>query len=57
MTKEELGGELMDARAMVLGCLSLLEETPPEDRSEEEIATWLMLKRVNNILVEAIEVA
>lgn len=57
MTKDELSGELMDARAMVLGCLSLLEETPPEDRSEEEIATWLMLKRVNNILVEAIEVA
>ena len=57
MTKNEIGGELMDARAMVLGCLSLLEETPPEDRSEEEIATWLMLKRVNNILVEAIEVA
>ena len=57
MTKEELGGELMDVRAMVLGCLSLLEETPPEDRSEEEIATWLMLKRVNNILIEAIEVA
>ncbi len=57
MTKEELSGELMDARAMVLGCLSLLEETPPEDRGEEEIATWLMLKRVNNILVEAIEVA
>lgn len=57
MTRDEIGGELMDARAMVLGCLSLLEETPPEDRSEEEIATWLMLKRVNNILVEAIEVA
>ena len=57
MKKNDLGGELMDARAMVLGCLSLLEETPPEDRSEEEIATWLMLKRVNNILVEAIEVA
>lgn len=57
MTKDELSGELMDARAMVLGCLSLLEETPPEDRSEEEIATWLMLKRVNNILIEAIEVA
>jgi len=57
MTKDDLSSELMDARAMVLGCLSLLEETPPEDRSEEEIATWLMLKRVNNILVEAIEVA
>ena len=57
MTKDELSSELMDARAMVQGCLSLLEETPPEDRSEEEIATWLMLKRVNNILVEAIEVA
>ncbi|WP_205202838.1 hypothetical protein [Azonexus hydrophilus] len=57
MTKDELSSELMDARAMVLGCLSLLEETPPEDRSEEEIATWLMLKRVNAILVEAIEVA
>ena len=57
MTKSEIGSELMDARAMVLGCLSLLEETPPEDRSEEEIATWLMLKRVNNILIEAIEVA
>jgi hypothetical protein len=57
MNKDDLSGELMDARAMVLGCLSLLEETPPEDRSEEEIATWLMLKRVNNILVEAIEVA
>ncbi len=57
MTKDELSSELMDARAMVLGCLSLLEETPPEDRSEEEIATWLMLKRVNNILIEAIEVA
>lgn len=57
MTKEELGGELMDVRAMVLGCLSLLEETPPEDRSEEEIAIWLLLKRANAILVEAIEVA
>ena len=57
MTKDDLSSELMDARAMVLGCLSLLEETPPEDRSEEEIATWLMLKRVNNILIEAIEVA
>lgn len=57
MKKDDLSSELMDARAMVLGCLSLLEETPPEDRSEEEIATWLMLKRVNNILVEAIEVA
>ena len=57
MKKDDLSCELMDARAMVLGCLSLLEETPPEDRSEEEIATWLMLKRVNNILVEAIEVA
>ena len=57
MTKEELGGELMDVRAMVLGCLSLLEETAPEDRSEEDIAIWLLLKRVNNILVEAIEVA
>ena len=57
MNKDDLSSELMDARAMVLGCLSLLEETPPEDRSEEEIATWLMLKRVNNILIEAIEVA
>ena len=57
MTKDDLSSELMDARAMVLGCLSLLEETPPEGRSEEEIATWLMLKRVNNILIEAIEVA
>lgn len=57
MTKDDFSSELMDARAMVLGCLSLLEETPPEDRSEEEIATWLMLKRVNNILIEAIEVA
>ena len=57
MTKNEIGGELMDARAMILGCLSLLEETAPEDRSEEEIAIWLLLKRANAILVEAIEVA
>ena len=57
MNRDDLSSELMDARAMILGSLSLLEETPPEDRSEEEIATWLMLKRVNNILVEAIEVA
>lgn len=57
MNKDDLSSELMDARAMILGSLSLLEETPPEDRSEEEIATWLLLKRVNNILVEAIEVA
>ena len=57
MKKDDLSSELMDARAMVLGSLSLLEETAPEDRSEEEIAIWLMLKRVNNILVEAIEVA
>lgn len=57
MTKEELSSEPMDARAMVLGCLSLLEETPPEDRSEEDIAVWLMLKRVNVILTNAVEVA
>ncbi|EKE16855.1 MAG: hypothetical protein ACD_10C00759G0001 [uncultured bacterium] len=57
MTKEELSSELMDARAMVLGALSLLEETPPEERSEEEIAIWLLLKRTNGILVQAIEVA
>ena len=57
MNKDDLGGELMDARAMILGSLSLLEETAPEDRSEEEIAIWLLLKRANGILVEAIEVA
>lgn len=57
MTKEELSSELMDARAMVMGCLSLLEETPPEDRSEEDMAIWLLLKRTNGILVNAIEVA
>ena len=57
MNKDDLSGELMDARAMILGSLSLLEETAPEDRSEEEIAIWLLLKRANAILVEAIEVA
>jgi len=57
MNKGDLSGELMDARAMILGSLSLLEETAPEDRSEEEIAIWLLLKRANAILVEAIEVA
>ena len=57
MTKDDLSSELMDARAMILGSLSLLEETAPEDRSEEEIAIWLLLKRANGILVEAIEVA
>ena len=57
MTKDDLSSELMDARAMVLGCLSLLEETAPEDRSEEDIAIWLLLKRANGILTQAIEVA
>jgi len=57
MNKDDLSGELMDARAMVLGCLSLLEETPPEERSEEDVAIWLLLKRTNGILVQAIEVA
>ncbi len=57
MNKDDLSGELMDARAMILGSVSLLEETAPEDRSEEEIAIWLLLKRANAILVEAIEVA
>lgn len=57
MTKEELGSELLDAQAMVLGALSLLEETPPEERSEEAIAAWTLLKRANGILVEAVEVA
>ena len=57
MNKDDLSGELMDARAMILGSLSLLEETAPEDRSEEDIAIWLLLKRANAILVEAIEVA
>ena len=44
MNRDDLSGELMDARA-------------PEDRSEEDIAIWLLLKRANTILVEAIEVA
>lgn len=57
MNRDDLSGELMDARAMILGSLSLLEETAPEDRSEEDIAIWLLLKRANGILVEAIEVA
>lgn len=57
MTKEELGSELLDAQAMVLGALSLLEETPPEERSEEAIAAWTLLRRANGILVGAIEVA
>lgn len=57
MNRDDLSGELMDARAMILGSLSLLEETAPEDRSEEDIAIWLLLKRANTILVEAIEVA
>ena len=57
MTKDDLSSELMDARAMILGGLSLLEETAPEDRSEEDIAIWLLLKRANGILVQAIEVA
>lgn len=57
MNKDDLSGELMDARAMILGSLSLLEETAPEDRSEEDIAIWLLLKRANGILVQAIEVA
>ena len=57
MNRDDLSSELMDARAMILGSLSLLEETAPEDRSEEEIAIWLLLKRANAILVEAIEVA
>ena len=57
MNRDDLSGELMDARAMILGSLSLLEETAPEDRSEEDIAIWLLLKRANAILVEAIEVA
>lgn len=57
MTKDQLASELMDAKAMVLGTLSLLEEKPPEDRSEEDIAAWTLLKLVNDILVEAIEVA
>ncbi|MFZ3017132.1 MAG: hypothetical protein WA056_01595 [Gallionella sp.] len=56
MKREELGSELMDARAMVMGALSLLEETPPEERSEEDFAVWTLLKRTNSILVEAIEV-
>lgn len=57
MKREELSSELMDARAMVMGALSLLEETPPEERSEEDFAVWTLLKRTNSILVEAIEVA
>ncbi len=57
MNKDDLSSELMDARAMILGSLSLLEETAPEDRSEEDIAIWLLLKRANAILIEAIEVA
>lgn len=57
MSKDGLSSELMDARAMILGSLSLLEETAPEDRSEEDIAIWLLLKRANGILVQAIEVA
>ncbi len=57
MNRDDLSGELMDARAMILGSLSLLEETAPEDRSEEDIAIWLLLKRANGILTQAIEVA
>jgi len=57
MTKDQLASELMDAQAMILGALSLLEETPTEDRSEEEIAVWTLLKRINGILIESIEVA
>lgn len=57
MTKDQLASELMDSQAMVLGALSLMEETPPEDRSDEAVAAWTLLKRVSGILIEAIEVA
>lgn len=57
MKREELGSELIDARSMLMGALSLLEETPPEERSEEEFAALMLLKRTNAILIEALEVA